>query len=304
MAWKYSTYSELNFGISFGIVILSLIFTGVQFIKRPKAFYSLIKDMFGIEHIPSDCGQQPGTLNLYGEYFQLKKEKEWCSKIPRVCLWITAGVVIGATLIVFIDGLILNVIYLPPKHKCPENDDMDCYSTSRNNTYFLCNSSDVLIPPSLGSVICYKWFKKGFSTLEVLEQIGLCAGLFQVFNWMVMLYLRLLLFMHAFPSQPPFHGYAHPLLAGICTLLSPLIPIVTIGVLVVRSVSVTGLTMAVVSCGLVIVFTMLVLVLTWRRNKRLMADEESLRNTEAPTSIEMTVSTVETQQRSTKICEE
>ncbi|CAF4123132.1 unnamed protein product [Adineta steineri] len=34
------------------------------------------------------------------------------------------------TVIVFFDGLILNVIYLRPNNECPDDGDMDCYSTS------------------------------------------------------------------------------------------------------------------------------------------------------------------------------
>jgi hypothetical protein len=298
MVWDYSHYLATNLGISFGLILVSLVVTGFLFGGRPQVFYALIKNMFDIEYIPLNCEEQPGTetLNLYGEYFVLRKRKDWFWAIPRCCLWVTAGVVIGATLIVFVDGLVLNAIYLTRNQKCPEDGDMDCYSTSGNNTYFHCNSSDILIPYSLGSVTCYRWFKKGISTLDILEQIGLCAGLIQVFNWMVNLYLRLLLYIYAFPSPPTFKKFAHPWLAFIFTLLLVLSPIIALIVLPVRRFAVTGLTMAVAGCALVIVVMMLIFIWTWRRNTRIMIEPvvKLSSNTAARKSSAMTVSAVNT----------
>ncbi|CAF3238199.1 unnamed protein product [Rotaria socialis] len=222
--------------------------------------------MFDIVYIPSKGNEQPETLIVYGVPFELRTEKKWFWIIPRVCLGVTASVVIGVTLIVFVGGIILNVIYLPPNENCPKDSDMDCYSTSGNNSYFYCNSSDTFIPTSLGSVTCYRWFKKGISTLEILEQIGLCAGLIQVFNWIVNLYLRLLLYSYTCCTQTTISCCSHMYLAWISTTFAFLGPLIALGILGAREVGVTGLTMAVLSCTSFIVLMMLILIWAWKIN--------------------------------------
>ena len=71
---------------------------------------------------------------------------------------------------------------------------MDCY-TITNTTYFHCNSSDIRIDESLGSLICYRWIKENLGSVDVLNQIGLCGGLIQALKWFVTIFLRVLLHM-------------------------------------------------------------------------------------------------------------
>ncbi|UJR11715.1 hypothetical protein I4U23_015896 [Adineta vaga] len=273
MAPGHSTYQISNYTLSFGAIVASLIFIGVLWTARTEVFRAMIKKMFSIKYSWSEGLERSATLDIYGEKFVLRDRKQWCFQVPRICLWLMIGVVIGVTLMVFIDGLILNVIYLPANEKCPDDGDMDCYSTKQAQ-YFYCNSSDISISESMGSVICYRWFKRGLSTLEVLEQIGLCTGLFEVFSWGVGLYLRLLLYAYKFPGPEDASKYAHLYLALICTGVSFAIPVVILTVLAVYNISITGLTVAVIIGILFIVIPMQILVWSWRRNKRLMITTE------------------------------
>ncbi|CAF3316162.1 unnamed protein product [Rotaria socialis] len=254
--------------------------------------------MFGIEYIPSKDDEQHETLNVYGVPFELKRGKQFFSIIARICLSLTAAVVIGVTLIVFVDGIILNVIYLSPNEKCPEDGDMDCYSTSGNNRYFHCNSSETLIPTYLGSATCYKWFKKGISTLEILEQIGLCAGLIQVFNWVVNLYLRLLLYSYRCPCETTMICCFRSYLAWTITGLGFSTPIIALGFLSASEVGVTGLTMAVLGCAASIVLMMVLLILSLKIHMIRIVAAELPENTTTSKSNKVADSAIELQQPS------
>ncbi|CAF1495281.1 unnamed protein product [Adineta ricciae] len=294
MAPGHSTYQGSNYALSFGAIITSLILIAVLWKARAGIFKLMIKKMFSMKYTWSEGLEQTATLDIFGEKFVLKNRKQCCFVVPRVCLWLMIGVVIGVTLMVFIDGLILNVIYLPSNEKCPDDGDMDCYSTKQAR-YFYCNSSDILVPDSMGTSICYRWFKRGISTLEVLEQIGLCTGLFEVFSWGVGLYLRWLLFAYKFPDPANAANYAHPYLALISTSVSFAIPIVILIVLTVYYISITGLTIAVIIGLLFIVVPMQVLVWSWRRNKRLTIMTELEFNRMGVATVEKQQTTIEIQ---------
>ncbi|CAF3239639.1 unnamed protein product [Rotaria socialis] len=245
-------------------------------------------DLYGERHL---CGE----LDLYGKRIKLRMMNKRFWWIPHLCLLITTSSVIATTLLVLIDGMILNTVYLPPNRKCTRRRDMDCYSTSDNYTHFYCNSSDILITEFLGSVTCYGWYD-GISTVDNLEQIGLCAELIQVFNWMVNLYLRLLLYSYAFPRTTVDTGYERRWLAVICTILSFLSPMVALVTLKLYTGAVAGLTIAFITCVLLMVILMLILTLTWRRNVAKTRKEQATRK-----HFEMTVITGKIQQRSTEI---
>ncbi|CAF2085752.1 unnamed protein product [Rotaria magnacalcarata] len=256
--------------------------------------------MFGIKYIPSKDDEQHEILNVYGVPFELKRGKQFFSIIARMCLSLIAGVVIGVTLIVFVDGLILNVIYLSQNEKCPEDGDMDCYSTSGNNRYFHCNSSEILIPTTLGSVTCYKWFKKGISTLDILEQIGLCAGLIQVFNWVVNLYLRLLLYSYQCPCGSIIICCFRSYLAWTITGFGFSAPIIALVFLRAAEVGITGLTMAVLGCASFIVLMMVILIWALKIHTIGIVAEELSEPTATSESNKAADSAIELQQPSAK----
>lgn len=294
MATDYSRYFDSNFGLSFSTLAGSLLFVGFLWLFYPPGFHALIRRMFGIEYSSSDNTlENSAKLNLYGINVELKEKKGWCFNIPRACLWFTTSTVIGMTLLVFIDGIILNVIYLSSNQKCPENGDMDCYSTSNKNKYFFCNSSDILIPESLGPVVCYRWFKKGMSTLEILEQIGLCTGIFQMFNLMVEFYLRLLFYVFELDNKESTNRCECRCPATLCAGVLLLIPLIALIALPIFRISVTGLTLAVLGGTVCIVVLMQIFVVALKRNAVRIAVEELSRNTVPHNSSEMTVFTVQ-----------
>ena len=264
MRWTYSTYSNANALITAGIILGSAVFVIIVIgCNRAGGFRTLLQNMFGITYTRSE-------INLYGNDFKIEDETKWFYYIPHFCLWLTIVMIIATTLLVFVDRLILNVVYLRRNRQCPDDGNMDCYSTFQTIKYFHCKSSDIFIPESMGSVVCYKWFKNGFSTLDVLEQIGLCTGLFQVYTWIVEVYLRLLLWVYAFPDpRDSEKKYAHPILATILTIVLLSSPLIVLIILAVYRANITGLTIAVMVGVLVIEVSMLILVGTWRRNKRL-----------------------------------
>ncbi|CAF1459716.1 unnamed protein product [Didymodactylos carnosus] len=137
-----------------------------------------------------------GTLEIHDLSFDLSKHNENCLKVAFVFM---STCVVAATLVVFFDGLFLIVDDVTTNSKCPLDGEMDCYS--RNNTYFFCNSSDTQIDASLGSLTCYRWLKDGTSTVDILNQVGLCAGLIQAFGWLVNLFLRFLFYV--FEARKP-----------------------------------------------------------------------------------------------------
>ena len=251
MTLSYNNYYQANLAICFGLVAFSVIVVNIlQCSSKSKLLYALVMQMFGVEYIPSDDEGQSDKINMFGRIFSLKK-KSFYRVLSRMTLSSMTGIVIGITIIVFVDGVILNVIYLPINHECPDGGDMDCYSTSDNHSYFFCNSSNSLIPESFGGVTCFKWFKKDISTLLILEYLGICTGLFQIYNWIVQLYLRSMLYLFTAPCR----NWCTVLIRINFTLNFTVLPfsglIFTVGFLFYRETSITGLTMAVLLCAII-----------------------------------------------------
>jgi hypothetical protein len=99
--------------------------------------------------------------------------------------------VLSTAFVVFFDQMILIVVFVDPTGKCPIDGAMDCYATYSNGTYFLCNSTDTRIDAALGLAACYRWFSNEISTINVLNQIGVCTGFIQAASWCVEMFLRL-----------------------------------------------------------------------------------------------------------------
>jgi hypothetical protein len=257
MMWTYKTYRRINYGISFGLVVVSIIIVSLlRCCGYSKLLYSLVNQMFGVQYTLAESEDQSDRIDLFGKTLMLKKKSTY-RVLSYIILCIMTGVVIGVTVIVFVDGVILNVIYLPTNHKCPDDSDMNCYSTSGNYSYFFCNSSELLIPESLGAVTCFKWFKKDMSTLLILEYLGICTGLFQIYNWLVQLYLRLVLCLFTAMCQNSCTCFLRFNFGFGFIFLSFLALIITILILFGREISVTGLTMAVLFCATII------MIMTW-----------------------------------------
>ena len=186
-------YELWDFGVRTAIYFITSIFLLILLGAKPAKFFSLTEIMFGIKHVrmegttAADTNLNPIRLYFDSKYVRFDENSQ--KKSLFTCLWLTATVIIATTLSVFFNSFILDVVYLPPSSGCPSDGDMDCFGSDSNATYFACNSSDTRIPEFLKGVTCYRWFKKGISTVDVLEKIGLSAGLVQVFSWCVYLHL-------------------------------------------------------------------------------------------------------------------
>lgn len=284
MAQSYKFYQTANLTISFGIVLCVLLVVIYLYKSRREQFYVLIEQMFGIKGIVQRRNTEIGTNAIVHEKLDLFEAvidiHSITSKVQTFFIWFslcfTTAMVIAATLIVFVDGIILNVIYLKVDSNCPSNGNMDCYMTRRgssNHTYFFCNSSDTQFPQYFGSVTCYRWWKDSLSTVDVLNQIGLCTGVIQAFGWIVYLYFHLLIWAAARsptatladkPAHLDLKNYAHPCIIICCVFFSIASPLICVIVLTELEISVTGITMAVLCAGIVVAATMVILIIIWR----------------------------------------
>jgi len=171
---------------------------------------------------------------------------------------------IATPLLTFVDGMILNVVYLPANKNCPDYGDMDCYSVSGNHSYFFCNSTEIVIPASFGGVNCYRWLNRDISTLQILEHIGTCTGLFQAVIWVLSLYLRLT--SYSLPACHKTQADCSTTLKSIIVIPLLLLPPIGSFILITyfksRETAMTGLTMGILSCVASIgVFAMIMMII-------------------------------------------
>ena len=196
---RRNNYVLVNFGVRTAIWFVTGFFLCVLLLAKRTKFFSLTEIMFGIKYGKKDATASADTnLNQSGLHFHSKFvlfDKKPMRFLIHGCLWFTATTVIATTLSVFFNSFILDVVDLPPSSGCPSDGDMDCFGSDSKATYFACNSSDTRIPEFLKGVTCYRWFKKGISTADVLEKIGLSAGLVQVFSWCVYLHLSVTIYV-------------------------------------------------------------------------------------------------------------
>ncbi|CAF4011192.1 unnamed protein product, partial [Adineta steineri] len=179
MTWSQQEYTIAGFSMCFGmgIIIFAVLFYLMRW--RSRTFYRMIEAMFSIKHYEATLSNSIECIDIYG--VQIDLPATTFGFLPALALFIMAAAVLTATFVFFLSELILISYYVTPNSKCPLDDKVDCYTTT-NSTYFSCNSSDKIIDTSLGSLVCYRWIKQNIGTVDILNQIGLCGGLLQVFG--------------------------------------------------------------------------------------------------------------------------
>ncbi|UJR12755.1 hypothetical protein I4U23_016929 [Adineta vaga] len=264
MAQSFAFYNDANFFIVYGLIICCLLVTATLYKWYVGVFSSLTKQILNIGYNLTDDGKKFKSMSFYGDNFQAQDGNCCFSYMLPFCFIIMVSMTIAGTLITLVDGMVLSVVYLPRNEKCPDYGDMHCYSTSNNHSYFFCNSSDIVIPESFGSVNCYRWAKRNMSTLIVLEQIGICTGLFEALKWVITSYLRLMHYALQVCHKTQCSGCTR--LKMIFILLLILLPflgsIIMLAYFKTRKTAVTGLTMGVLSCIAAVGFSAMFMMCT------------------------------------------
>ena len=239
----------------------------------------MIESMFSIKHNKAAKPANKESIDLHGAVIHLPTTT--FRFVPIFALILMATSIISATFLLFFSGLILITEYVSPNSKCPSEGPTHCYTTV-NNTYFYCNSSDVRINASLGSLVCYRWIKENLDTKDVLSQIGLYGGLIQALEWFVKIFLRMLfqglqrkkqsacsrettgMQIVVFMQRRQLLKICFTLLIVILLALGPCIALIILGM---KNISRTGITMTVLSTIFLISVSGILLFVTYESAK-------------------------------------
>lgn len=166
-----------------------------------------------------------------------KKNSALCCTYGNLA--VLCGLLLGLMVLIIFDSCILGNSQLKPGDECPSYP-MDCFifPTKTNSTVvqsFQCVPKDTanfsLSYPE-GHVICYGWIIGRQTTKNVLDQIGICAGLLGLFATIILLFSYIMKYPNCYVGL------------SVLWIVGLLVMVIVFGILGVSVVLLTYVTLA------------------------------------------------------------
>jgi hypothetical protein len=132
----------------------------------------LIEKMFEI--IRTD--HQNFKMNFYGIQIELTTSRRFRLSLASQLSFIT-----WITILLLMDGCVMQVHYLSTKDLCPIPIS-DCFTIGKlsTNERVVCQSGQILSNLTSSNVVCFIWVYAEQNTLNILNQIGICSSVFSL----------------------------------------------------------------------------------------------------------------------------
>ena len=181
---SYEHYAAIIYGIFFGLIVIYLIL--FTFFIPIRDFALLLKSLFRMEIDTTIHGSsRKYTMNLYGESIDLKK-----SRCFRFHLSAIVGVLLAFITMTFVFGCVVTMEYFYSGDLCPSRPK-DCFVFSNSFSQaapidqFICNPGETIQVSNSTSyryVVCYGYDFGAQSTLDILNQLGICTGILSILS--------------------------------------------------------------------------------------------------------------------------
>jgi hypothetical protein len=214
MEWTYLTYTVADYGITFSLVLISIIGVFATFFSSKKGQEFVIERVIGVnptkahdDYHENDNGHyklENRSLDNNGQHPEptqtsLQVKQKSIFYIGIFCC-LLGGTILSITAILMFQGCFLTSTRLLPGDNCPDNP-MDCFIFGQssfapisNNVSFVCEpleKAEFHTNVSNATAWCYGWIIRLQSTRSVLDQLGIAIALIGFFTTMmaVMVYL-------------------------------------------------------------------------------------------------------------------
>ncbi|UJR36966.1 hypothetical protein I4U23_029674 [Adineta vaga] len=172
---SYGAYSAILFGSISFIVIVGLL---VLFVLPLRRLGILLESFFRFKLVRS-LGDEYIVIDVCNDKFEISKTLS--SRLPFV---IALGMCLLVIILVFIEGCVFSTRHVYSKKLCSDRTP-NCYLfrsklTSFRPLYeFVCEPDKPTIPSNMSAsyAVCYGFVLPDQGTMDILNQLGVCAGI-------------------------------------------------------------------------------------------------------------------------------
>ena len=169
---SYGAYVAIFTGVSRGVSIIYIL------------IFIFLRAVFNIE-MKQTNDEQPAryTVNMHGQEIDIKD-----SRLVRFCLAAHIGTLFSLITMIFFVGCVVSAEYYYSGDSCP-NRAKDCFAFSKSITQyspvdqFVCNPGESIKTPNSTSyrfVACYGYILSEQTTLDIVNQLGICSGILAI----------------------------------------------------------------------------------------------------------------------------
>ncbi len=175
---SYGTYAAILFGSLFIIILLGFI----VLLKLPlPRLVTLLESVFRFMEV-RNLGDKYIVINVCGDKFELSETIS--SRLPFL---FALGMCLLVAILVFIEGCIFSTRHVYSNKLCSERIP-NCYLfkskfTSFRPLYeFVCEPDEPVIPQNMSAsyAVCYGFVLPEQSSIDILNQLGVCAGILSI----------------------------------------------------------------------------------------------------------------------------
>jgi hypothetical protein len=173
--FSYGSYAALMFGsISFIVLVGFIVLLKLSL----RQLVILLESVFRFKQV-RNIGDDYFVVDVCDDKFEISKTIS--SRLPFV---FALGACILVTILVFIEGCIFSTRHVYSTKPCSERTP-NCYLfrsslTSYKPLYeFICTPNEPVIPSNMSSsfAVCYGFVLPDQSSIDILNQLGVCAGI-------------------------------------------------------------------------------------------------------------------------------
>lgn len=247
---SYTAHTIIFFGYMVGIVGVGTI---ILLILPFTRFVGLLKLLFSFESKESN-DQKHIVIDVCGDNFDV--ENKISSRFPFA---VAVGTCLFVSIVVFIDGCVFSTRHVYFTKECSERIP-NCYlfqsnvSKIRPVNEFVCETYQPVIPSNMSDsfAVCYGFVLPAQSTMDVLNQIGVCQGLLYFIDYL----------------YPLCYRFGRYKMGRICLILLLVLFVPLEGILLAAEVNVSLMTIIILASAIALFGSILFLQFRLYRQKK------------------------------------
>jgi hypothetical protein len=172
---SYGVYAVILFGSLFLLVSVGLL---ILFKLPLRRLAILLESVFHFKEV-RNLGDQYIVIDVCGDQFEISKSI--LSRFPFVS---ALGTCLLVSILVFLEGCVFSTRHVYSNKLCPERTP-NCYlfkarfTSFRPIFEFVCEPDQPTIPSNMSAsyAVCYGFVLPDQSTIDILNQLGVCTGI-------------------------------------------------------------------------------------------------------------------------------
>ena len=185
---SYGVYTTILFSFIFMIILIGTI---VLFKLPLRQFVTLLESVFHFKQV-RNIGDNYIIIDVCDDIFEVSKAM--FSRLPFV---FALGICLLVVILVFIDGCIFSTRHVYSNKTCSDRLPNCFLFKSRFTSFkplyeFICKSNERVVPSNMSAsyAVCYGFVLPDQSTIDVLNQLGICTGILSLVEFLYPLAYR------------------------------------------------------------------------------------------------------------------